>query len=104
MARKIEMGLEEIIRIIESVTITEEDFEYIFNDSQKAEEFVQLCISAKASDNTELIRYYLIQNEKYVNKENLMLILAKNYRYRIESHEEVIRQEEITSKCNMLSL
>ena len=90
------ISLQEILDSVETLIITGEDFEYIFKDKQIGEEFINLYnMYSKGEFKYDIIEEFLLDNEEYINKENLILILARNTKIQIETVSGMIKKMKV---------
>lgn len=95
MGRKIDIDIKEMLDKIQQLIITQEDCGYIFKTKERTDEFYRLYgLYQQGNYNIKLIEDFLIDNSDDINKENLMLVLAKNCKYQILGIEEQLREEE----------
>lgn len=96
MGRKINIEIKELLDKIQQLIITQEDCVYIFKTEQVTNDFYRLYkLYQQGNYNINLIEEFLIDNKDDIDKENLMLILAKNCKYQLIGLEDYIKEELI---------
>ena len=96
MGRKINIDIKEMLDKIQQLIITQEDCGYIFKTEQVTNDFYRLYkLYQQGNYNINLIEEFLIDNKDDIDKENLMLILAKNCKYQLIGLEDYIKEELI---------
>lgn len=89
------MNLKEILDIIDTLIITQEDCEYIFKDEEVQDKFRELYdMYIKGTYQVEILENFLKDNEDFIDKENLILILAKNCKYQLIAIDEEFKEAE----------
>lgn len=84
------INLREILDSVETLIMTGDDFEYIFKDESIGDEFIHIYNMYASGDfKYEVIESFLLANEEYINKENLILILARNIQIQINTINEM---------------
>ena len=95
MARKIELSIKEFLDLIPTLIITDEDIEYIFSDEEMIKQFKKVYyLHTKGDYDIGLLQKFLTDNKEHINKENLVLTLAKNCKTQFEIFEEELKEAE----------
>lgn len=77
MSKVIKMSLKDILKRTD-VIMRENDIVYICDDINVIKEFVSKF--KNGVDNRQEVKKFLIENEKYINKEKFILLIVKNYK------------------------
>ena len=87
MSRLSKMSLKTIFEIVDLI-LKDNDIAYFCNDINIINEFMNEFNNKKNTQ--EKIKQFLIEREAYIDKEKLVLLLAENYRQRIEFNDSAI--------------
>jgi len=85
MGKTIKMSLKDILNKTD-VIMRKDDIVYICNDIDVIKKFISRFNNGE--DNRENVKKFLLENEKYIDKEKFILITVKNYRENIEILEK----------------
>lgn len=73
------LNIKEILDCLETMIITGEDFGYIFKNKETSASFIEFYnMYSRGEVEYDVIERFLLENEDCINKENFILILAKN--------------------------